>query len=55
MKYQLIRDIVQCGDVTVTKIFTANNLVDLITKALLQKFFERHLDSLGLRCNSNEL
>ena len=47
-KYHLIRDIIQHGDVTVTKIATANNLADLFTKALPQKVFERHLDSLGL-------
>ena len=46
---------VQCGDVIVTKITAADNLVDLFTKALLQKVFERHLDSLGLKCSSNEL
>ena len=33
-KYQLIRDIVQRGDVIVTKIATTNNLVDQYTKAL---------------------
>ena len=44
----LIRDIVQRGDVTMTKITTADNLADLFTKALPQKAFERHLDSLGL-------
>ena len=33
-KYHLIRDIVQRGDVTVTKIATVNNLVDSFTKAL---------------------
>ena len=54
-KYHLIRDIVQRGDVTVTKIATADNLTAPFTKALPQKVFERHLDSLGLRCSSNEL
>ena len=53
-KYHLIRDIVQCGDVTVTKIATADNLTDPFTKALPQKVFKRHLDSLDLRRNSNE-
>ena len=50
-KYHLIRDIVQRGDVTVTKIAIANNLANPFTKALPQKVFDRHLDSLGLRCN----
>ena len=54
-KYHLIRDIVQCRDVTVTKITTADNLADPFTKDLPQKVFERHLDSLGLRCSFNEL
>ena len=54
-KYHLIRDIVQRGDVTVTKIATVDNLADPFTKVLPQKAFERHLDSLGLRCSSNEL
>ena len=54
-KYHLIQDIVQRGDVTVTKIATVDNLADLFTIALPQKVFERHLDSLGFRCSSNEL
>ena len=54
-KYYLIRDVVQHGDVTMTKIATVDNLADSFTKALPQKAFERHLDSLGLRCSSNEL
>ena len=40
-KYHLIRDIVQRGDVTVTKIATVDNLVDPFTKALPQKVFDR--------------
>ena len=39
-KYHLIRDIVQRGDVTVTKIATTNNLVGPFTKALPSKLFE---------------
>ena len=54
-KYHLIQDIVQHGNVTMTKIATADNLADSFTKALPQKVFERYLDSLGLRCSSNEL
>ena len=54
-KYYLIRDIVRCEDVTMTKIATTNNLADPFTKSLPQKDFKRHLDSLGLRCSSNEL
>ena len=33
-KYHLIRDMVQHGDVTVTKIATVDNLADPFTKAL---------------------
>ena len=54
-KYHLIQDIVQHGDVTVIKIATTDNLTDPFTKALPQKIFERHLESLGLRCSANEL
>ena len=54
-KYHLIRDIVQRGDVTVTKIATMDNLADPFTKALLLKVFDCHLDSLGLRCNPSWL
>ena len=54
-KYHLIRDIVQRGDVTATKIATTDNLVDPSTKALPSKVFDSHLDSLGLRCNPSWL
>ena len=54
-KYHLIRDIVQRGDVTITKIATTDNLIDPFTKALLSKIFDCHLDSLGLRCNPSWL
>ena len=54
-KYHLIQNVVQCGDVIVTKIAITDNLADPFTKALPQKAFERHLDSLGLRCSFNEL
>ena len=54
-KYHLIRDIVQRGDVTVTKIATTDNLADPFTKALPSKVFDFHLYSLGLRCNSSWL
>ena len=54
-KYHLIRDIVQRGDVIVTKIATTDNLADPFSKDLPRMVFECHLDSLGLRCSSNEL
>ena len=50
-KYHLIRDIVQRGDVIVTKIVTKDNLTDPFTKALPSKVFDCHLDNLDLKCN----
>ena len=52
-KYDLIKDIVQRGDVTVTKISTTNNLAYPLTKDLPSIVFDSHLDILGLRCNSS--
>ena len=54
-KYHLIREIVQRGDVLVTKITTAGNLADPFMKALSTKVFDRHMDSIGIRCNPNWL
>ena len=54
-KYHLIREIVQKGDVLVTKIVTAYNLADPFTKALSTKVFDHHMDSIGIRCNPNWL
>ena len=54
-KYHLIRDVVQRGDVTVTKIASMDNLVYPLTKALPSKVFDCHLDSLGLSCNPSWL
>ncbi len=48
-KYHLIREIVERGDVEVTKISTVNNLADPFTKALNGKVFEGHLEGLGIR------
>ena len=48
-KYHLLRDIVHRGDVTVTKIVSAENLADPFTKALPQKIFDGHLENMGLR------
>ena len=54
-KYHLIREIVQRGDVLVIKIATADNLADPFTKALSTKVFNRHMDSISIRCNPNWL
>ena len=48
-KYHLIREIVQRGDVIVTKIASEHNIADQFTKTLTTKAFEGHLKSLGLR------
>ena len=48
-KYHLIRDIVERGDVEVTKISTVNNLADLFTKALNGRVFEGHVEGLGIK------
>lgn len=48
-KYHLIREIVQCGDVIVTKIASEHSIVYPFTKTLSAKVFESHLHSLGLR------
>ena len=49
-KYHLIRDIVQRGDVVVTKIASADNLEDSFTKSLPTKTFDRHVEGMGVRC-----
>ncbi|KAA0058361.1 gag/pol protein [Cucumis melo var. makuwa] len=48
-KYHLIREILQRGDVIVTKIASEHNIVDPFTKTLTAKVFKGHLESLGLR------
>ncbi|KAK4836188.1 hypothetical protein QYF36_019680 [Acer negundo] len=48
-KYHLLREIVQRGDATITKIASAENLADPFTKALPQKSFDGHLQNMGLR------
>ena len=46
--YHLIGDIIHRGDVTITKIASANNVVEPLTKALSQKVFEKHLEAMRL-------
>ncbi|KAA0049626.1 gag/pol protein [Cucumis melo var. makuwa] len=48
-KYHLIREVVQQGDVIVTKIASEHNIADPLTKTLMAKVFEGHLESLDLR------
>ena len=49
-KYHLIREIVQRGDIMVTKIASKDNLADPCTKGLPMKVFKEHLEDLGIRC-----
>ncbi|TYK30754.1 gag/pol protein [Cucumis melo var. makuwa] len=42
-----VREIVQRGNVIVTKIASEHNIADLFTKTLTTKVFEGHLESLG--------
>ena len=48
-KYHLICDIIQRGDVAITKIASGNNVADPLTKALSQKVFEKHLEAMGIK------
>ena len=48
MKYHIIKNIVQRGDIQVDKIASENNLADPFTKALAVKPFERHVEGIGL-------
>ena len=49
-KYHFSRDIVQKGDVIVTKIASADNLADPFTKSLPAKTFDSHVEGMGVRC-----
>ena len=54
-KYHLIRDIVQRGDVMVTKIASVDNLIDPFTKSLPAKTFDRHVEGVRVRCMASWL
>ena len=47
-KYHVLREIVQRGDVIVSKIASAENLADPFTKSLATKVFEDHLEGMRL-------
>ena len=49
-KYHPICEIVRRGDVVVEKIASTKNLEDPFTKTLSTRVFDRHRDSLGVRC-----
>ena len=48
-KYHLIREIVNRGDVIVTKIPTLDNLADSFTKTLTERQFFKHVEGIGVR------
>uniref|UniRef100_A0A2N9EWE6 Reverse transcriptase Ty1/copia-type domain-containing protein n=1 Tax=Fagus sylvatica TaxID=28930 RepID=A0A2N9EWE6_FAGSY len=48
-RFHLIHDIIHKGDVEITHIASANNVADPFTKALPQKVFEKHLDTMGVK------
>lgn len=47
-KFHLIREIVECGDLTVCKIKSEDNMADPFTKTLSSRVFEGHLEGLGI-------
>ncbi len=51
-KYHLLREIVQRGDVLVSRVDTSGNIADPLTKALPLQKHETHVRSLGLRVYS---
>ena len=49
MKFHLIKEIVECGDVMVCKIKSKENLADPFMKTLSFRVFEGQLEGLGIR------
>lgn len=47
----MVREIVQRGDIAITKIASADNLADPFTKPLTTKVFKQHVDGMDMRCN----
>ena len=52
-QYHLIREIVERGDVNICRVDTNDNVVDPLTKALLEPKLERHVRSSGIRFAPN--
>ena len=48
-KYYLIRNIIEKGDIVVTKIASEENLADPFTKTLPVRVFEKHVDYMGVK------
>ena len=49
-KYHLIRKIVGRGDAVLSQIASEDNLADPFIKGLAQKFFDQHVEGMGVRC-----
>ncbi|XP_035838833.1 secreted RxLR effector protein 161-like [Helianthus annuus] len=48
-KFHYIREIVERGDIVISKIDTDQNLADPFTKPMTQEKHDRHMDAIGLR------
>ena len=48
-KYHIIREIMQHGEIKVTKIATTDNAIDPFTKAITRMTLNQHLESMGIR------
>ncbi|KAF5804990.1 putative RNA-directed DNA polymerase [Helianthus annuus] len=51
-KFHYIREIVERGDIVISKIDTDQNLADPFTKPMTQEKHDRHMDAIGLRLAS---
>ena len=49
-RFNLIRDIVERGDVNICKVHTDANVADPLTKPLPRPKHEAHMSSMGIRC-----
>lgn len=50
IKYHFTRDTIAAGDITVKKVHTSENPVDMLTKSLLVAKFQHCLDLVGIQC-----
>ena len=50
MRYHLIRQFVEQGDIKLCKVHTDANIADPLTKALPQPKHEAHMRGMGIRC-----
>ena len=48
-RYHLIREIVECGDVKISKVASGDNVTDPLTKQLARDKHEAHVRAFGLR------